>query len=75
MKRTPYVICKQGAREEKKGIRGQQKRVLLAILPNVVSRSKDRHIVRATTGCSSCQVSLCRDRGCWDAFHSEVDFA
>ena len=75
MKRASCVMCKQGAREGRRGIRGQQGRVLLAISPNVVSRSKDRHIARATTGCSSCQVSLCRDRGCWDAFHSGVDFA
>ena len=75
MKRAPCVMCKYGAGKGRRGIRGQQGRVLLAISPNIVSRSRDRHIARATTGCLSCQASLCRDRGCWEAFHSGVDSA
>ena len=53
MKRAPYVIYKQGARERKKDIKNQQEYILLVISPNVVSRSKNRHIARATTGYSS----------------------
>ena len=73
MKRAPCVICKQGVKEGKRGIRGQKRHVLQAISPNFVSKRKDRHGIRVKSGCDSCKVALCSaraQRGCWEAFHS-----
>ena len=72
-KRSACVICKQDAVEGRRGIRGQQRRILHALSPNIVSRSLDRYISRPRTGCVSCGVALCTTGGCWSAFHSVVE--
>ena len=73
IKRAPCVMCKQAAKEKRRGIRGQPRRAFQDLLPNTVSRSKDRHVARATTGCASCNVPLCKGKRCWDDFHSVVN--
>ena len=70
MKRAPCVMCKQAAKEGKRGIGSSKSIVFQALSPNIVSERKDRHVTRAKTGCSSCNVALCSTRGCWEAFHS-----
>ena len=69
MKRAPCAICKQAAKEERRGIKRQKRHALQALSPNIASKRQDRHVARAMTGCSSCNVSLYSTRGCWDAFH------
>ena len=73
MKRGPCVVCKQAAAEKRRGISvgGKKGRALQDISPNITSKSKDKHISRATTGCSACEVLLCTTRGCWEAFHRD----
>ena len=66
MKRASYIICKQAAKEEKREIRGPRSHVFQALLPNIVSKRKDRHIARAITDCSSCNVVLCSRKECWE---------
>ena len=79
MKRSTYVVCKQACMQERRGIKGKRRQVLQALSPNSTSERKDRHVARAKTGCSSCNVALCATRGCWEAFHlgsnSEGPFA
>ena len=70
MKRASCVICKQAAKKKKRGIKGSRSHVFQALLPNIISKRKDRHIARAITGCSSYNVVLCSRKGCWEAFHS-----
>ena len=72
MKRAACIMCKQAAAEEKRGIRGPRNRAFQALSPNIASKRKDKHIARAITGCSSCNVVLCSRKGCWEAFHSGV---
>ena len=70
MKRAPCVMCKQAAQEGKRGFKGTKSSVFQALSPNIASKRKDRHVARAMTGCSSCNVVLCSRKGCWEAFHS-----
>ena len=67
--RAPCVICKQAAEVERRGIKGIRRQVFQELSANIVSRRKDRHVSRATSGCCFCKVALCRKRGCWEAFH------
>ena len=75
IKRAACVICKQAAAEERRGIKQQIRQALQAISPNIASKRKDRHVPRTETGCSSCKVSLCMKRRCWEVFHSGVHSA
>ena len=70
IKRAPCVICKQAAKEKRRGIKGLRKRILQGISPNIVSKRSDHRVSRAKTGCDVCKVALCAKRGCWEAFHS-----
>ena len=70
MKRAACIMCKQAAEEERRGIRGTKRSVFQALSPNIASKRKDKHVARAMTGCSSCNVVLCSRKGCWEAFHS-----
>ena len=45
------------------------------ILPNIASKRKDRHILRAEIGCDFYKISLCMKRGCWEVFYSGVHSA
>ena len=70
MKRAPCVICKQAAAEERRGIKGIRRQALQAIAPNIMYKRKERRVTRTRVGCYLCKVALCRERGCWEAFHS-----
>ena len=71
MKRGPCVVCKQIAREERRGVSvgGKKGQALQAVSPNIASKSKDRHVHRAKTGCDACRVLLCSTKQCWEAYH------
>ena len=64
IKRASYVICKQATKEEKREIREPRSHVFQALLPNIISKRKNRHIARAITGCSSYNVVLCSRKEC-----------
>ena len=70
MKRAPCVICKQAAAEERRGIKGIRRQALQAIAPNIMCKRKERRVTRTRVGCRLCKVALCRESGCWEAFHS-----
>ena len=72
-KRSACVICKEDAVEKRRGIRGQERHILHALSPNIISRSLDRHISRPRTGCISCNVALCTTGGCWEVFHTGIE--
>ena len=69
IKRAPCVICKQAAAEERRGIKGVRRQALQALSPNIVGKRKERRVNRTRVGCCFCKVALCRERGCWEAFH------
>ena len=73
MKRSACVVCKQVSAEERRGVKGRKRQVLQALSPHIASKRKDRHVARPLTGCSSCKVSLCAKKGCWDVYHSGMN--
>ena len=72
IKRAPCVVCKQAAAMERQGIKQQRRQPLQAVSSNFASRSLDRHVSRALTGCASSMVALCTKKRCWEVFHLGV---